>query len=139
MTFLSAYDDFVNRTLAAVPGWLGKLEYVSGLVQPDGNYDHWGMIRIYGPEATQRAARQAHRHLIAQILRTPLKEMLKDAETSGAPKHLSSSRYVEELLKRAESLIPKQLSQGSASHFSSVLHALSALARRQEASSTPTS
>jgi hypothetical protein len=139
MNLFSAYDDFVNRTLHAVPGWLGKLDYVAGLRQKDGVYLHWGLTRVHGPNVVQQAATQAHQDVIAHIVRTPMRDMLKDAGDSGREKQLSVARYLDSLVQKGDDLLPARLSAGPARHFNSVLQALSALARRQEGSTTPVS
>ncbi|HZP16375.1 MAG TPA: hypothetical protein VFB00_00320 [Terriglobales bacterium] len=132
MSLLSALDDLMLRTLTELPGLLSKLEYLSSLRHPEtGVYSHWGLSRIYGDTAAQAAMAEAHELLISEILQTPLRKLMEDAVSCGAAQGEDAEKYLEELLDRCSILLPQQLGGGSSRHFSSVLHALSALAHSQ--------
>ncbi|MGH9649198.1 MAG: hypothetical protein ACRD3I_01880, partial [Terriglobales bacterium] len=66
MAFLSASEDFLTTTLAALPGVWGKLQYLSGLRNEAGDYDHWGLTRLHGEAAVQRALGEAHRDVFLE-------------------------------------------------------------------------
>jgi hypothetical protein len=129
MTFLSASEDFLGRTLAALPGAWGKLQYVSGLRTEDGHYDHWGLTRLHGEAAVQRALGEVHRDTFLGILRTPLARLLEDAHLSAAKQELEAAPYLQELRARSKVLLPPDLGGGMEPHFSSVLTALLKLAQ----------
>lgn len=138
MTLLTALDDFLVTTLAALPGLLTKLEYLSGL-RDAGGYSHWGMSRVYGEEAAQGALVEAHGMVIAEILRTPLRKLMEDAEASSVAREQEPTAYLESLCRQPAVLLPDRAGGGSSRHFSSVLHALSALARNQQRATPPAS
>lgn len=132
MTLKSVKEDLQARTLRAVSGVLGKLEYFTSLRQEDGSYSHWGLSRVYGEEAAQRALAEAHKHNVSQILRTPLRQLLDDAQQSGGPNPEEQTRFLQRLEDREAELVPTNPGAGSRRHLSSVLHALSALVKTRE-------
>lgn len=137
MSLTSAFEDFVHTTLSAFPGLLAKLEYLSGLKQVDGGYGHWGLSRVHGEAAAQRALAESHSILLSEILRTPLRTLMEDVTVSAATQERTAPVYLEQLAKRSWQLLPKQVGGGSDRHFSSVLHALSALARSRPNATRP--
>ena len=116
-------------TLAALPGAWGRLQYVSKLRREDGQYDHWGLTRLHGEAAVQRALGAAHRDVYLEVLRTPLARLLEDANLSAAEQELNAAAYLGELSAGWRELLPPDPAGGTAPHFSSVLRALSALAQ----------
>ena len=132
MTLKSVKEDLQLRTLRAVSGVLGKLEYFTSLRREDGSYSHWGLSRVYGEEAAQRALAEAHKNNVCQILRTPLRNLLEDAQESGGHNAEEQARFLQQLRDREADSVPKDPSAGSRRHLSSVLHALSALAKTRE-------
>ena len=130
-------DDFMGLTLPAVPGAWGKLRYMASLRQEDGRYEHWGLVRLYGDAAVQRALREAHRSVFLQVLRTPLKDLLKDAELSAAEAEVRVKDFLVEMRRDARLLSPEDRGGGSETHFNSVLEALSALTSRSRKRANP--
>jgi hypothetical protein len=129
MTYLSASEDFLTTTVASLPGSWGKLHYLAELRTEDGDYDHWGLTRLHGRAAVQRALREAHRDVFLEILRTPLAPLLEDAMLSAADLELDAVSYLSQLSARRQALLPPDLAGGLEAHFSSVLKALSKLAQ----------
>lgn len=129
MTLLSASEDVLATTLAALPGAWGKLQYVSSLRQEDGRYDHWGLARLHGEAAVQCALRETHRDVFLEILRTPLASLLEEAEQSAADRELDPVAYLAQLSDQWQVLLPPDPGGGLDLHFSSVLKALSKLAQ----------
>jgi hypothetical protein len=127
MPLLSALDDVLVNTLTVIPGLLGRLEYLSGLRSGNG-YGHWGLSRVHGERAAQQALSDAHELALSEVLRTPLRRLVEDVETACVGSERPPSAYLQELYRRYSSLLPQEASSGSTRHFSSVLHALSALA-----------
>jgi hypothetical protein len=123
VTLLSIKDDFVQRTLANIPGIWGKLDYVSELREND-RYAHWGLARTYGEEATQLALREVHRELVLQVLRTPLRQLVADVVSSAAGKQVELREFLESLVEKATSLVPPEIGGGSVVHFHSTVAAL---------------
>ena len=132
MSLSSALEDLLQTTLAACPGLLSKLDYLASLRQVDGGYGHWGLARVHGEVAAQRALAESHYILISEILQTPLRNLLKEVDKSAATKDAAVPIYLEDLSKRYSQLLPEQAGGRSNRHFSSVLHALSALARSRQ-------
>src|SRR3954468_1590943 len=129
---LSAAEDFSGKTLAAVAGMLGKLQYVAGLRQESGVYSHWGMSRSYGEAAANQAIAGAHADIFVEILRTPLHELAGELERLACEHETNSRELVKDLLAEGELLVPQSLKGGSRRHFNSVLRSLSALAAAPE-------
>lgn len=128
MTLYSAVDDFALKTLASVPGVLGKLRYVSRLRRADGTYHHWGLERTFGERHAREAMESHHRELLLTILRMPLKDVLQDAKLSASAEEVDVAEYVAALRRDAEELVPADIGGGSVRHFSSVVQALGSLA-----------
>lgn len=127
MTLRSAIED-LRASLQTISGTLGKLGYLSDLRQPTSSYLHWGLARVHGDVAAHQALADAHRSIVSQILCTPLRNLLEDAEVSGRAQGLTQSAYLQELRNRIPYLLPPNPVAASARHLSSVLHALSNLA-----------
>lgn len=130
MSLVSAFDDFWRTSLSALPGLLTKIEYLSSLRQENGGYGHWGLSRVHGEGAAQRALSETHETLVSELLRTPLRSLMVDAEVSSEEQEMSV--YLAGLFKRSAQLLPDEAGGGETRHFSSVLLALSALARSQQ-------
>lgn len=129
MTLKSVKEDLQERTLWAVSGLLGKLEYLASLRQGDGSYSHWGLSRVHGEAAAQRALAQAHQDLLSTILRTPLSKLREDVKKSCELKNGAEAEFVQELQDHEPQLLPPNPGIGSRRHFSSVLRALAALVK----------
>jgi len=128
----SPNDDFSKTTLAAVPGLLGKLQYVVGLRQGNGEYYHWGMARSHGEASANLAIADAHSNLFILLLRTPIRVLWVEASGLAAELSISVREYVGRLQAQPERFIPPQLRGGSGRHFNSVLLALCSLAAVSE-------
>lgn len=131
MVFLSAFHDFVSRTLASLPGPLSKLAYI-GELRRDGDYEHWGLSRVHGDPAAREAIAVAHAQVWREVLHTPLPELLEELES------LSEGNVADRVagLRAAEArLTPMDCGGGSKRHFNSILLALSLLSRTAKGSS----
>ena len=137
MTLKSAFEDLTGTTLKAISGILGRLDYVSELRASGASYQHWGLARVHGEMAAHQALAAAHRSLVSQVLRTPLRNLLDDAETCSSAKGVTPSAYLENLRNRASGLLPPNPAGASARHLNSVLHALSSLAATRRHSIPP--
>jgi hypothetical protein len=137
LTLKTAFEDLTGTTLKAISGILGKLEYVSELRSSSGSYEHWGLARVHGEMAAQQALARAHRSLVSQLLRTPLRKLLDDVEATSLAKGVPPSAYLENLHDRASGLLPPNPAAASASHLNSVLHALSRLEANRQHSIPP--
>ena len=132
MTLKSVKEDLQARTLHAVSGLLGKFEYFTSLRQDDGSYSHWGLSRVHGEEAAQRALAEAHKNNLSQILRTSLRNLLEDARESSGHNGMEQQDFLQQLKDHEAESLPKDPSAGSRRHLSSVLHALSALVKARQ-------
>ena len=139
MRLKSALEDFEANTLEVVPGLLGRLSYVGKLYDGKGSYDHWGLSKVYGNDAAQRAIRASHRVLLSEILKKPLVLLLEDLPLSCSTDELTEK----DLLTALSRSMPKPLSPSARAHLVSVLNALLALletrnnANLQAASQSP--
>jgi hypothetical protein len=129
----STFDDFNRTTLASVPGVFGKLDYIAGLRDENGQYQHWGLARVYGEEAAQQAIAEAHRTLFLQLLRMPLRDLVKDLPDAEAARKKGLRPFLEDVKSRSDRFIPADLGGGSARHFNSVIDSLLALVKRSRA------
>jgi hypothetical protein len=128
MTLNSALEDLRTTTLRAISGSLRGLEYFAGLRNSEGTYAHWGLARVHGDLPAAKALEQEHRLLVSRILSTPLQRLLGDVEQSSQTADTTPALYLERLIHDLD-LLPPEPGAGAARHLSSVLHALSALAR----------
>jgi hypothetical protein len=135
MRLTSANEDFEANTLGAVLGSLGRLSYVGKLHNGNGAYDHWGLAKVYGEDAAQRAIRTAHRALLSRILREPLALLLNDLPTSCSNEHLTEEEFLASLALSHSP--PKPLSPPARAHLRSVLSALSALIENRNSANSP--
>ncbi len=139
MTLNSALEDLRASTLKAVSGSLRRLEYVSGLRNnQEGTYTHWGLARVHGEFSAANALHQQHRLVLSSILSKPLQQLLADAEACSQAVGMTTVSYLERLAQEQD-LLPPDAGAGSARHFSSVLHALSSLARVPRDATPPAS
>ncbi len=135
MVFLSAYEDFVHRTLNVLPNPLAKLDYVGSLRSDQGGYQHWGLERCHGDPGAQAALAQAHTDLWLQVLRAPLCSLLGDLLDWCSQEGVAPEAGAQSLLEQRDRLVPANRGGGSLQHFYSVLSALSALSRRAQSPS----
>jgi len=137
MTLLSAAEDLQGTTLKAIAGSLRRLEYVCGLKNPEGKYEHWGLRRVYGEDAAHRALAEAHRVLLSTVLATPIRELEEDVRRSSEQAGISESEFLERLSHNRSGLLPASPGAGSGRHLNSVLLALSSLRRNRAMFATP--
>jgi len=137
MTLHSAIEDLQETTLRAFIGCLNKLEYISGLRDKAGSYEHWGFTRVYGDLAAKRALRRTHRSLLSKILAMPIRKLVDDAKQSSEAAGIPPDAYIDRLAATSPNLLPEGPGAGSARHLSSVLHALSSLLKNPKADANP--
>jgi hypothetical protein len=53
---LSAFEDFMKRTVTTLQGVWARLNYIRELRQADGTYEHWGLARIHGSIAAEETS-----------------------------------------------------------------------------------
>jgi hypothetical protein len=124
MLLLSASEDFVRRTLAAVPGRLGKLFYV-GSLHRDGQYHHWGLARAHGHAAATAAIADSHTNIWLDVLRTPIANLHSEMQALREDSGQRSAHW----LKDAAALVPENRAGGTERHFNSILLTLSLLSK----------
>lgn len=131
---LSAFEDIKTRTLPRIPGLLAKLLYVADLRGEDGSYHHWGHARVHGETASQAALARVHSELYAQLLRTPIPELV----VAGSEESFREwQRHVTKLLEIQSKVVPVDSSNWSTLHFNSVVLALRMLSAVNMASTRP--
>ena len=128
MTLKSALQDVRETTLAAVSGLLGKLLYLASLRLEPGEYQHWGLARVYGRESADRALKTAHGQVLAGVLRTPLVCLTEDLEETSRSQGVPPQDCVAEMRGQFADLVPGEWQDSpAAAHLNSVLTALSHL------------
>ena len=137
MSLNSALEDLQETTLRAIAGCLNKLEYLAGLRDNGGGYEHWGLARVYGDPAAKKALARAHRALLSKVLAMPIRKLAEDAKQSSEVAGITPDAYVERLATTSPNLLPHGPGAGSARHLSSVLHALSSLLKNPKADANP--
>ena len=80
MTLFSAQEDLQETTLKAISGCLRKLEYVAGLRGQEGKCEHWGLVRVYGEAASNRALAEVHGQELSRVLSTPIRNLETDVQ-----------------------------------------------------------
>ena len=133
----TALQDFEGTTLAAIQGLLARLHYLAGLREERGSYSHWGMERIYGESAAQRAIRASHAAVLTQVLRTPLRALEADLKRSASGTRISDSQFLSTLIERLPRALPDAAGAPSRRHLTAVMHALSALLASRERANRP--
>jgi len=137
MTLQSAFEDLQETTLKSISSPLRRLEYVAHLRDRSGDYSHWGLNRVYGREGAAKALTQAHRAVVSQVLSTPLRSLVGDAEQAAGPAGSDGKEFLEKLAVEGKELLPKAPEAGSERHLTSVLHALSSLLRNRTPDAIP--
>ncbi len=127
MLFLSAFEDFVSRTLAAIPTALARLQYVTELRRGE-SYHHWGLARVHGEQAATDAVARAHSDIWLDVLRTPLPELFAQLQ-----KDVEGKERLGALKQRWMDAVPGELSGGVPAHLNSVLEALAELSAAAQA------
>jgi hypothetical protein len=127
MALLDSLDNFIKRTMAVVPGLWHKLAYLGGLKKDSGDYDHWGLSKRYGNDATKKALSAVHEELFLEVLRKPVNKLLVEVTENAAEKELPPAEYVEELWISRGPMTPVEAAGGSHRHFEVTLKTLKSL------------
>ena len=136
MLLLSAVEDFVSRSLAAVPGKLGKLIYL-GSLRKSGQYFHWGLIRSHGSLPATKAMAETHTSVWLELLRTPLPQLDTEMQTWMEKGKLNDRKM--KCLADVNGLMPETRAGGTQRHFNSILLTLSHLSKAQAKKNDPPS
>jgi hypothetical protein len=135
MTFLSAYEDFVIRTLAGLGGAFEKLAYLRGLRNDAGDYRHWGLSRTFGHEQASAALAQAHTEIWLQVLRTPIPALFTESRKFAVGTRLTDGNGIGPA--ELDRLTPPNRAGGAQRHFSSILLAVSLLSQEEKEPNQP--
>ena len=120
----SAFEDIKARTLPRIQGLLAKLLYLAELRDDDGTYRHWGHARTHGETASQAGLARVHAELYAQLLRTPIPDLV----VGGSEQRFHEwQRQVARLLELKSKVVPIDSNRWSTLHFNSVVLALQML------------
>ncbi len=136
MTLSSALESLRSTTLKAIAGSLQKLAYLADLQRKGARGGHWGLERVYGDLAAQKAVEEAHREVVSSVLTTPLSRLRFDVTESCHLAGEETQGYLDELSSRGKDLLPANPGAGSARHLSSVLQALRALSKHRKPDAT---
>lgn len=123
MKFLSAHEDFVRNTLSRLSGVLDRLTFTARVRMKEG--EHWGLARVHGRDAAQKALGEAHRDLTSTTLKTPLIELSTEYDQTVDPREV----------KPGAELAAPESPHPSGKHLRWILRVLAAASRRSRASS----
>jgi len=137
MTLSSALESLRNTTLRAILGSLQKLAYLADVQRKGKSGGHWGLERVYGDLAAQKAVEDAHREVLSVVLTTPLNRLRFDVTESCNTAGEEVRPYLEKLKSRKNDLLPGNPGAGSARHLNSVLQALLALSKYRKPDANP--
>ena len=135
MVLLSAFEDFVVRTLGIFSGPLSQLTYL-GSLRCNGQYQHWGLARTHGDAAAGAAISEAHTQVWLEVLRTPLCKLV--GELNAASNEITQAQAAG-WRNQVPALTPVNLAGGSRRHFHSILLAISLLPQPGPESTPPAS
>lgn len=79
MPLLSAFEDFVGRSLSALSSVWERLRFVGELRDEEGEYRHYGMEELFGEQEAKTAIATAHSMLYEELASTPLRELWHSA------------------------------------------------------------
>lgn len=130
---LSPFEDFQARSLSALSGLWTKLLYMTELRSQDGKYQHWGHSRVHGESLSQIALSKAHSELYIAVLRSPIRELVEEIETTNDGS--DPMELVGRITAGKKEMVPESLEGGSPRHFSSIALAVRLVYERQRASS----
>jgi len=119
MTFRSAASDFEETTLAALPTALARLEYLASLRTPAGEYEHWGLAKVYGEQEAERVLRVAHQEAVDAVLQRPMRELYEQAGEGPAV-----------FEREARELLPQPVRGVRCAHFNLIWDVIASVARR---------
>ena len=130
MNCLSAAQDLYRRTLERIPALTRRLEYLASL--RDGQtHTHWGLARVYGPEATARALSEAHTQCFLSILTSYFPALLAEVDAQARSSGLDKAAFLHRLWEQRQQLVPLQDGGGSPKHLEWTLLVLWKIAEAQ--------
>jgi hypothetical protein len=122
MVLLSCFEDLCLRTLSRLTTVFARLDYLSSL-RAGTEYEHWGLARQHGQDASQQALSQAHAEAWIAVLRTPTPALYR-----AFREHLrESGQTAEDWFSHCRDLLPVRKGGGNELHFTAVAMALVAL------------
>src|SRR5579872_1139690 len=131
MHHLSVEDEFVLKTLKKIPGRLGKLEYLNGLRDKDGDLRHWGLEKIHGVEQSRKALHTAYLKMLHEMLITPLREMWEEMIEICEANDKAPMEKTFVLRKAVLQSMPSELGKAQRAHLTLILDVLCSLAERE--------
>ena len=128
MPLLSALEDLVQRSLAALPGVWEKVHFLDELRGENGGYQHWGLEQKYGAEAAQAAMTEAHADLVEELGSTRLAELWLSANQAAYREQVDVEEYLKKVRNSGDG-VPKDLRGMMPEHYRYVMTNLSRVAR----------
>lgn len=122
MKLISAYDDFVERTLSRIEGKIQRLTFLAKL-HGKGKYEHWGMSQTYGEEQADSALGTAHSESWTDLLRTKISSVFLGKKIDESELNALSKT------EAAERVVPDGSTRSSVRHFRFIIETLTRLTR----------
>jgi len=130
---LNARQDFLERTIANVPGTLRKICFLGEITSGSRGYEHWGLTRTFGEEAAQAAMGEAHTEVFLQELATPLRQLWSELQSDSQENGADPEQY-SKMLEHAAARLPIDLAGGSERHHHYIFVTLALLAKNRRSS-----
>jgi hypothetical protein len=109
---------------------LARLKYLASAREPNGQYSHWGLAKMYGSATLQQAMSEMHSSVFVDVLRTPIRQLADEVSGNARETGVSREAYVETFSAKFKAVSPENHLGGCEEHLKMVLYALSCLARR---------
>jgi hypothetical protein len=109
---------------------LERLRYLASAREPDGQYSHWGLAKMYGEATLQQAMSEIHSSVFVDVLSTPIGQLDDEMSRGAREGGVASEGYVKTLSEKFKAASPENCLGGCEEHLKMILYALSCLARR---------
>lgn len=133
MPVLSAFEDFAQRSLSALPTLWEKLRFVSSLRDEHASYRHWGLEQKHGEKRAQAAIAESHSQLCGELASTRLAELWVAADQAARRETLEVSELLNCIDEK--NTIPADLRGVAPEHFRFVVRNLTRVAHSRSSSS----
>jgi hypothetical protein len=120
MPLFSALEDFMQRSLSALPTLWEKLQFVGDLREDGSGYRHWGLEQRFGEKAARAALTEAHNGLFNEVVSTRLAELWLAADQAAHREQLEVAEYLQKM-RDSETALPLDAQGVAPEHFAFVV------------------
>ncbi len=134
MPLFSALEDFMQRSLSALPTLWEKLQFVGDLREDGTDYRHWGLEQRFGEKAARAALAEAHNGLFNEVVSTRLAELWLAADQAAHREHVEVAEYLQRM-SDSETALPLDAQGVAPEHYAFVVTNLCRVAHSRSMSS----